>query len=180
MAPGLAGLGPGQHQALARARHGHVQQAAHLGLVGAAVAGRGQPLSQQLVGHARRRGPVRARHARGGKPEHEDVVELEPLGGVHRHHLHGGRRRRADRLLLAQARLRDRGQVAGEVARRGLRLAAHVGGGQLGQLGDVAQPLDGVGVGGEHLLAAQPDALDQAQHEGVGAAVLEGGRRRER
>ena len=40
------------------------------------------------------------------------------------------------------------------------------------------QPLDRVGVGGEHLLAPQPDALDQPVHERVGAAVLEGARRR--
>ena len=76
-------------------------------------------------------------------------------------------------LLLAQPRLGDRGEVAREVARRGVRLAAHVGRGQLGELRDVAQPLDRVRVGGEHLLAAQADALDQPQHEGVGPPVLE-------
>ena len=31
-----------------------------------------------------------AGHARCGQPEHEHVVELEPLGGVHGHDLHGG------------------------------------------------------------------------------------------
>ena len=46
------------------------------------------------------------------------------------------------------------------------------------QLGDVAQPLDRVRVRGEHLLAAQADALDQPQHERVRAAVLEGVRGR--
>jgi hypothetical protein len=59
-----------------------------------------------------------------------------------------------------------------------VRLAVHVGGGELGQLRDVPKPLDGVGVGREDLLAAQPDALDEPQHEGVGAAVLERVRRR--
>jgi hypothetical protein len=102
------------------------------------------------------------------------VVELESLGRVHRHHRHRLRRRPVDGLLLAQAGLRDGCEVAGEVASGRLRLAAHVGGGQLRQLGDVAQPLDGVGVSCEHLLAAQPDALDQPHHEGVRAAVLEG------
>ena len=104
------------------------------------------------------------------------MVELEALGSVHRHHLHGRCRGHADRLLLAQSRLGDGRQVPGEVARGRLRLTAHVGARELGELGDVAQALDRVGLGREHLLAAQADALDQAQHEGVGAAVLEGAR----
>ena len=102
------------------------------------------------------------------------MIELEPLGGVHGHHLHGRCPHHAHGLLFAQSRFGHGGEVAGEVACGGLRLTAHVGAGQLGQLGDVAQSLDGVRLGCEHLLAAQPDPLDQAQHEGVGAAVVEG------
>ncbi len=171
-------LRPGQHQALARARHRDVQQPAHLGVVGLAVAALRQPLLEQLVGHAVGGAAPGAGHARRRQPEHEDVVELQALGRVHRHHAHRRRGTGGGRLLLAQAGLRDRGQVARELARGRLRLAAHVGGRQLGQLGDVAQPLDGVGMGGEDLLAAQADALDQPQHEGVRPAVLEGVRGR--
>jgi hypothetical protein len=82
------------------------------------------------------------------------VVELEAAGGAHAQHLHGGRRGGAGGLLLAQTRLRHRGEVAGEVARGGVRLATHVGRGQLGELRDVTKPLDRVRVRGEHLLAA--------------------------
>ncbi len=175
---GLGTLGPGEHEALAGARHRHVQQPAHLRLVLLASAPGGEALLQELVGHAVGRRAERSRHARGRQAQHEDVVELEALGRVHRHHLDRRSGRDADRLVLAQARFRDGGEVTREVARGRLWLAAHVGGGQLRQLGDVPQPLDGVGLGGEHLLAAEADALDQAQDEGVGAAVLEGARGR--
>src|SRR5439155_243295 len=55
-----------------------------------------------------------------------------------------------------------------------LRPALHVARSQLGQLGDVAQALDGVRVGCEQLLPAQPDPLDQPEHEGIRAAIVEG------
>ena len=58
-----------------------------------------------------------------------------------------------------------------------MRLALHVRRRQLGELRDVAEALDRVGVGGEDLLAAEADALDQPEHERVGATVLEGARR---
>ena len=66
----------------------------------------------------RRRGPG---HARAHQPEHVDVVELEALGRVHRHHLHADRAVAGHRLLLAQPGLGDRGDRAGELARGGLR-----------------------------------------------------------
>ena len=110
-------LGPGEHQPPPRARHGHVQEPPHLGLVGAAVV-RGQLLLEQRVGHRRAGAAARPGHPGRAEPEHEDVVELEALGGVHRHHLHRVRQPRRRRLLLAQPGLRHGGQVAGEVARR--------------------------------------------------------------
>ena len=169
-----ARLGPGQHQVLARAGHGHVHETAHRGLVGFPVVRRRQGLLEELVGYAVGALPEGARHAPGGEAEHEHVVELEALGRLHVHELHRRGRRLPGDLLLRQARFGHRGEVAAEFARGRLRLAAHIGGGQLGQLGDVAQPLHGVGLGGEHLLSPQSDALDQAQDEGVRPAVLEG------
>src|SRR5215218_5802507 len=53
-------------------------------------------------------------------------------------------------------------------------VAPHVCGRELWQLGDVAQPLDRVGLSREHLLATHPDSLHEPQHEGVGAEALEG------
>ena len=73
-------------------------------------------------------------------------------------------------LLLAQARLGDRGDRARELARRRLRRAAHVVGGELAEAREVAQPLDDVGVRGEELLAAQAEPLDQPVDEEVRAA----------
>ena len=97
------------------------------------------------------------------------MVELEATRRAHRHHLHGPGLRLRHGLLLAQAGLGDGGDVAGELPRRGLRRAAHVGGRQLAEAGQVEQALDDVGLGGEELLAAQAQALDQAVHEQVGA-----------
>ena len=101
------------------------------------------------------------------------MVELPAPGRVDVQHLHRllalGRRH----LLPVQAGVGHGAQVAGEVARGGPRLAAHEGRGQLGHHRDVAQPLDGVGLRGEHLLAADAHPLDQPQHERVRAPVLE-------
>ena len=98
----------------------------------------GSGLREQRVGDRLERAPARARHARRLQPEHEDVVELEALG--RRAWPSPARRARlagAGRLLLAQPGLGDRGDVAGELARRGLRRAPHVGGGQLAEAGEV-------------------------------------------
>ena len=74
--------------------------------------------------------------------------------------------------------LGHRRHVAGEVAPGGLRRAAHVGGGQVAQARERDEPLDDVGLGGEELLAAQPEAVDEAVHEEVGARGVQraGGR----
>ena len=72
-----------------------------------------------------------------------------------------------------EARLRDRGQIASEVPRRRRRLAPHEAAGNVGELRDVHQPLDRVGLRGEHLLAAEADPLDQAVYEAVGRHLLE-------
>ena len=172
-----AALGPGQDEPLARARHRHVQQPAHLVVVRLTAVGVRERLLEQRIGHLVVPAARGTRHPAGRQSEHEHVVELEPLGGVHGHHAHGRRGRRRHGLLLAQPGLGDRRQVAGELARSAVRLAAHVGARELRQLGDVAQALDGVGLGGEHLLAPQPDPLHQPQHERVRAAVLERRRR---
>ena len=132
-------------------------------------------VGQELVGDAVVGG--RAGNDRGRQPEHEPVVALDLGGRVQLRHPNGVRQRRLG-LGLGKARLRDRGDVAREVARRGLRLAAHVGGRELAQLRDRHQPLERVRLRREQLLAAQPDALDQPVHERVGTHVLERLRRR--
>ena len=76
------------------------------------------------------------------------------------------------------AGVRDRGQVADEVAHRAARLAARPVGGELGEPGEVDEPLGGLGAGGEQPMAAQADALDQAADEDIGAQPLERPRRR--
>ena len=80
---------PRQHEALARARHRHVQQPAHLRLVRLA---RRSPAGRRSLssssGTPSAGAPERSRHARRRQAQHEDVVELEALGRVHRHHLH--------------------------------------------------------------------------------------------
>ena len=114
---------------------------------------------------ARWRGPG---HARGHQAEHVDVIELEPLGRVHRHHLHAARALARDGLLLAQPGVGDGGDRAGELARGRLRRAAQVVGRQLAELGQVDEPLDDLGRGGEQQLAAQAEPLDQPVHVEVG------------
>jgi hypothetical protein len=150
----LDALRPGEHEALARARHRQVKQPAHLGLVGLASVRAGVRPLQELPRHRVRLGARRTRHLRGGQAEHEDVVELESPRSAHAHDLDRRRGRRAGGLLLAQPGLRHGREVAREVARGRVRLAPHVGRGELGQLRDVAQSLSGVRVRGEHLLAA--------------------------
>src|SRR6187549_2915023 len=103
----------------------------------------------------------------------EDVLELHPLGRAARQSLDRARRRGIDRAGRLDAGLGDRAQVADEVAGRTVRLAARPGGGQLSQPGQPEQPLGDLGLGGEEALAAQPDGLDQAPHEDVGAPLLQ-------
>ncbi len=172
----VARFGPGQHDASSRARDGHVQAPAR---AVPRVAWLGQAFLEQLGGHAvGGRGGIAAVQPRCREADHEHVVELPALGGLDRQDLDRRPRVRDGRLVLRQPGVRYGLEVAGELARGGAGLAAHVSRGQLGQHGHVAQPLDGVGLRGEHLLAADADALDQPQDEGVGAAVLE--RRRSR
>ena len=73
----------------------------------------------------------------------------------------------AGAVLLAQAGVRDRSGVAREVARRRVRRAPGVGARQLAEPGEVDEPLDDVRLGGEDLLAAQAEAVDEAMHEEV-------------
>ena len=125
------------------------------------------------------RAPGRASRA-ARQPEHEHVVELARPW-----------RRRIDitRTALGEPPAarpppraarprRPRRRSARSRAGSALGLAAHVGGGELGELGDVHEPLDRVGLGREDLLAAQPDPLDQPVHEAVGAHLLERARGR--
>ena len=174
----LGALRVGEHEPPPRARHRDVQQPPHLGDVGGLACPAGTRLLDQRVGDRLERAPARAGHARGHQAEHVDVVELAALGRVHRHHLHAARALAGRRLLLAQPGLGDRGDRARELARGGLRRAAHVGGGELGEAGEVAQPLDDLGRGGEQQLAAQPEPLDQPVHVEVGAGRVERRRRR--
>ena len=105
------------------------------------------------------------------------MVELVALGVVHRHHAHAAGGLVARRLLLAQPGVGHGRDRAGELARGGLRRAAHVRGGELGEAGEVAQPLDDLGRGREQQLPAQPEPLDQPVHVQVGArGVQRGGR----
>ena len=171
----LGRLRIGEHEPPPRARHRHVQQPPHLGDVRGLGVAR-QRLLEQRVGDRLERAPARPGHARAHQAEHVDVVELEALGGVHRHHLHADRAVAGHRLLLAQTGLGDRGDRAGELARGRLRRAADVGGGELGELGEVDEPLDDLDRGGEQQLAAQPEPLDQAVDVEVGAGGVERGR----
>ena len=70
---------------------------------------------------------------------------------------------------------RDR---AGELARRGLRRAAQVVGRELGEAGEVDEPLGDLGRGGEQELAAQAEPLDQPVDVEVRARRVDRARRR--
>ena len=169
-------LGVGEHEPPPRARHRHVQQPPHLGGVRRARQRRDGLLDQRVRDRLERL-PPRAGHARAHQPEHVDVVELVPLGVVHRHHAHAARGLAVAGLLLAQPGVGDGRDRAGELARGGLRRAAHVGGGELGEARQVAQPLDDLGGGREQQLPAQPEPLDQPVHVQVRArGVQRGGR----
>ena len=164
----VGALGVGEHEPLAGARHRHVQQPPHLrGVRGARE--RRDGLLDQRVRDRLERLPARAGHARAHQAEHVDVVELVALGVVHRHHLHAAGALAVTRLVLAQPGVGDRGDRAGELARGGLRRAPHVGGGELGEASEVAQPLDDLGRRREQQLPAQPEPLDQPVHEQVRA-----------
>ncbi len=97
------------------------------------------------------------------------MLELAALGRVHGHHLHPARVLAGGRLLLAQPGVGDRRDRARELARGGLRRPAHVGGREVGELGEVDQPLDDLGGGGEEQLPADPEPLDEPVHVEVRA-----------
>ena len=78
-------------------------------------------------------------------------------------------------LLVAQAGLGDRRDRARELARRRLRRAAHVRGRELAEARERDEPLDDVGLGGEQLAAAQPEAVDEPVDEDVGPRRVERG-----
>ena len=71
-----------------------------------------------------------------------------------------------------------RGDRAGELARRGLRRAAQVVGRELGEPGEVDEPLGDLGRGGEQELAAQAEPLDQPVDVEVRARRVDRARRR--
>jgi hypothetical protein len=73
-----------------------------------------------------------------------DVVGLKPTRRAEGEHLHRRAVPQVGLLLLAQPEVGDGGDRAGELARRGLRRARDVGGGQLAEVGQGAQALDHV------------------------------------
>jgi hypothetical protein len=100
------------------------------------------------------------------------VVEADSLDRVHRHPLD---RAGGGRLLVAgwlDPGLGDGAEVGDEAAGRAVRLAPRPGGCQLGQAREPEQTLGDLRLSGEEALAPQPDPLDQAPHEDVGAALL--------
>jgi hypothetical protein len=171
----VAARGEREHQPLARPRHRHVQQASHLGHVRGARVGR-ELLVQQRVGDRLDRLTPGARHARGLQPQHVHVPERQARRGVHRHDRDRARAGLRPAFLVAQAGLRDRRDRARELARRGLRRATDVRGGELAQLGEAHEPLHDVGLCREQLLAAEAEPVDEAVHEQVGARRVERGR----
>ena len=101
----------------------------------------------------------------------QEPGELLGLGEQHRPR---GRPDRVEgRSGVELARVRDRGQIANEVAGRRPRLAPRPGRGQLTEPGEAHEPLRGFGMRGEELRATEPDSLDQPPHEDVGAKLLE-------
>jgi len=103
--------------------------------------------------------------------------DLHVAGGVHRDDRNRAGQARRDDLVLRQAGLGHRRQVAGEITRGPLRVTAHVCARQVDELRDVRQPLSGVGLRREQLLAPDADALDQSVHERVRLHRLERTRR---
>ena len=124
---------------------------------------------QEGIGDRLRR---RQREARA-QPEHVHLLGLEPGRGLERDDLHDPGLGKLGLLLLGQAEVGDGGDRAGELARGGLGLAPDVGRGELGEPGERAQALDDVGLGGEQLLAAQAEAIDQAVDVEVGAGRVD-------
>ena len=118
-AAALAGLSPGEDEARPGTRHRHVNEPPRAELVGTRVVVRvrelllEQRLGDSLGGRGRR-----PREAPGAEAEHERPFHLERLRRPHRHDPDraGGSGGRAG-CLLVEAHLRQRGRVAGEVAR---------------------------------------------------------------
>ena len=167
----------GEHEPRPRARHRDVREPPHLG----GVRGPRRPRDGLLEQRVRDRLevlPPRTRHPGAHQPEHVDVLELVALGVVHRHHAHAARPLGAGRLFLSQAGVGDGRDRARELARGGLRRAAGVVGRELGEAGQVAQPLDDLGGGREQQLPAQPEPLDQPVDVEVGAGRVERARGR--
>ena len=102
--------------------------------------------------------------ARRAEAEHKDVIGLDPAGHFERQHLDAVGARQLRLLTLAQAVLGDGRDRAGELTRRGLRRAGDVCRRELAEARQRAQALDHIGLGGEQLLAAQAQTLDQAVH----------------
>ena len=75
--------------------------------------------------------------------------------------------------MLAQSRVGDGGDRARELPRRRLRRAAGICRREFAERAERAQPLDDVGLGGEQLVAAQPEAVDQAVDVEVGAGRVD-------
>ena len=176
----VGALGVGEHERLARARHRDVQQPAHLGDVRRAGVGRGSSAARRDRLAA---APARARHPRGLQPADEDVVELQARGPRASSARAPGpvpAAPPASRLVVAQPGVGHGGERSGRTraawpAARGARSRrrARPGARQLDE------PLDDVGLRGEQLLAAQPEAVDEPVDEEVGPRRVErGGRRR--
>ena len=103
------------------------------------------------------------------QPEHIHVLGLERAGAVERHDLHHLRPEQIGLLVLAQAEVGDRRNVPGELARRRLGGAPRVRAGELAEARERPQALHHVGLGGEQLLAAEPEPVNQPVHVEVGA-----------
>ncbi len=167
-------LDVGEHESCARAGHGHVHQPAHLCNMGVARICR-QLLGEQRIGDRLDRTGARSGDPRRLQAKHEDALELVSGRSRHRHHAHPAGSPLAVVAIVAilQSGLGDRRHVAGKLPRCRLGRAPHEGRSQLGEAREADQPLDDVGLGGEELLAADAETLDQAVDKEVRARGVE-------
>jgi hypothetical protein len=92
------------------------------------LACRRERLLEQRVRDRLERALARAGHARAPSARARRRARTRALGRVHRHHLHAARALAGRASSSRRPGVGDRGDRARELARRGLRRAAHVGG----------------------------------------------------
>ncbi len=107
------------------------------------------------------------------QPEDEDVLELHSLDGMAGVALDGAWGRWLDDAGRLDPRIGDGAEVADEVTRGPVGLAARPGCGELGQAGEAEEALGDLWLSSEEPLAAQADGLDQSPYEDVGTALLQ-------